>query len=526
MRPRIGTAVIALSAVFAAPSMVVSPEPASATGPGVHPDFNGDGYADLPIPVAGEDLGGVPNAGAIHVLYGSANGPRRKGSQLFSQETPGAVGGARPWEVFGLKWTSGDFDGDGFDDLAVGIMGDRIGGKTAGSVQVFFGSSKGLTTKGDVLLNEALPGFPGSPQQGDAFGTALAAGDFDGDGRDDLAVGNPLEGWGGGDDYGTIYVFHGRKSGISRSGVDRFNQSTPGVAGAPDDGDDFGASLAAGDFDRDGRDDLAIGAPGERVGAHNAAGVVHVLYGSPSGLRGAGDDLWSQAGPDVPGAVGTGDKFGSSLVVGRFDGDGRDDLAIGVAGDDVGAATEAGSVVVLRGRRDGLTHRRARLLSYATAGVKGGPRSDDLFGLALTAGDFDGDGHGDLAVAVPTRAVSGVPGAGEVVVFRGGASARPLSGIPRRLNQESGGVSSVAEKSDYFGTAVTAGDFDGDGRADLCVGAGGEDFAGIANAGVAHVMFGRPSGVNGHGSTLLSQNSRHIPNRAESADVFGNELLL
>jgi hypothetical protein len=511
--------------IVAIPVAVTSPRVAAAAASRVHPDFNGDGYADLPIPVPGENLKGADNAGALHVLYGSAGGPRAKGSQFLNQATPGVIGSPKSWEIFGLDWSAGDFDDDGYDDMAVGIIGDRIGGHNRGGVQVFFGSASGLTTTGSMLLNEALPGFPGAPQSGDTFGFAVEAGDFDGDGHDDLAVGNPGEAWGGGDEYGTVYVFSGRSSGLSTTGIRRFNQTTAGIAGAPGDGDRFGLALAVGDFDKDGHDDLAIGAPGETIGSHSDAGVVHVLYGSVSGLRTAGDDLWSQAVPDVPGSVGTGDKFGASLATGRLDADNRDDLAIGAFGDAVGAVADAGSIVVLRGRSGGLTSAGARRLSYATSGVKGHAVGGDLFGMALASDDFDGDGHGDLAVAAPGRTVSGRSGAGEVVVFRGAVSSRPLAGPSRRLNEHSDGVGGEPQNGDFFGTQVTATDFDGDGRGDLCVGAAGEDFSGVVDGGVAYVMYGRASGLGGRGSRAFSQDSAWMPNHAENHDVFGNQAL-
>ena len=520
------TTIAGLASLLAVPvAVVIAPQIASASVPEVHPDFDGDGYADLPIPAPGEDLAGAGNAGVVHVLYGSARGPRAHGSQRLSQAAPGAKGNPGDWELFGLDCGFGDFDGDGYDDLAVGILGDLIGGADRGGVQVFYGSADGLTTQGDVLLNEALPGFPGAPDPGDVFGFAVAAGDFDGDGRDDLAVGNPGEAWGGGDEYGAVYVFEGRTSGLSTAGVRMFSQRTYGISEEPGDGDRFGMSLASGDFDGNGRDDLAIGAPGEKIRGHDDAGVVHVLHGSSSGLNSARDELWTQAGPDVPGSIGTANAFGSSLAVGHLDGDERDDLAIGVTGDDIGTVDRAGSVIVLRGWEGGLTGLGARRFSYATAGVKGVPHSVDVFGYALAAADYDGDGHGDLAVSVPARKVAGKPLAGEVIVFRGGAALRPLAGPVRRLNQNSSGISGGAETNDHFSSYIAAGDLDGNGRDDLCVGVAGEDFAGIDSAGVAHVLFGRASGLHGGGSRTFSQDTNGIPDHAENGDVFGNQAL-
>ena len=84
----------------------------------------------------------------------------------------------------------GDFDDDGFDDLAIGVIGDRVGPvNNAGTVNALYGSSAGLTTAGSQLWHQNIAGVRGEATSGDLFGNALAVGDFDGDGFDDLAIG-------------------------------------------------------------------------------------------------------------------------------------------------------------------------------------------------------------------------------------------------------------------------------------------------------------------------------------------------
>ena len=110
-----------------------------------------------------------------------------------------------------------------------------------------------------------------------------------------------------------------------------------------------------GDFNGDGIGDLAVGAPGEDIGAIVDAGVVHVMNGSAAGLTATGSQYWNQNSAGIADAVETGDGFGSTLTAGDFNGDGRDDLAIGAPAEDVGATVDAGVVHVLYGSAAGLT---------------------------------------------------------------------------------------------------------------------------------------------------------------------------
>src|SRR5947199_351050 len=90
-----------------------------------------------------------------------------------------------------------------------------------------------------------------------------------------------------------------------------------------------------GDFNGDGSADLAVGVPGEDVGGVNGAGAVNVLYGGTGGLSATGNQLWSQDSPGVLDAPGVSEFFGQALAIGDLNGDGRDDLAVGVPYEDV-----------------------------------------------------------------------------------------------------------------------------------------------------------------------------------------------
>src|SRR5829696_3344538 len=158
--------------------------PAAATDAGsLRADFNHDGFADLAVGVPAEDVGGMTDAGAVNVLYGRAGGLSGAGSQYFTQDTPGVGSSAEASDEFGLAVAAGDFNHDGFADLAVGVPGADVGATTdAGAVNVLYGSAAGLSGAGSQLFTQDTPGVGSSAEASDFLGLALAAGDFNHDG--------------------------------------------------------------------------------------------------------------------------------------------------------------------------------------------------------------------------------------------------------------------------------------------------------------------------------------------------------
>jgi hypothetical protein len=188
------------------------------------------------------------------------------------------------------------------------------------------------------------------------------------------------------------------------------------------------------DFNHDGADDLAIGAPSETVGGLFAAGAAHVLYGSASGLTGTGSQVWTQDSPGVPDTAESGDHFGDALAAGDFDHDGFADLAVGVDLEEVDGAEGAGGVNVLYGSAGGLTGTGSQFFTQ----VGGAVERSDFFGRALTSGDFNHDGFTDLAAAAPLESVGGVTLAGAVSILPG--SAGGLTSVGGRLFTQVGGA--------------------------------------------------------------------------------------
>src|ERR687898_198232 len=372
-------------------------------------DFNNDGSEDLAVGVPFESVGSIESAGAVNVLYGSAGGLSGAGSQLFTQDTPGVPGAAEDFDQFGAALAAGDFNGDGFTDLAVGAPGESVGAiEAAGAVNVLYGSAGGLSGAGSQLFTQDTAGVPSAAEDFDFFGFALAAGDFDNDVFADLAAGAPVESVGAIESAGAVNVLYGSAGGLSGAGSQLFTQDTAGVPSAAEDFDQFGAALAAGDFNGDGFTDLAVGAPGESVGAIEAAGAVNVLYGSAGGLSGAGSQLFTQDTAGVPSAAEDFDFFGFALAAGDFDNDGFADLAVGAPFESVGAIEAAGAVNVLYGSAGGLSGAGSQLFTQDTAGVPSAAEDFDFFGFALAAGDVDNDGFADLAVGAPFESVGAI----------------------------------------------------------------------------------------------------------------------
>jgi hypothetical protein len=288
----------------------------------------------------------------------------------------------------GYSVTAGDFNGDGRDDVAVGIPFAEVGvAVDAGAVAVLYGSSDGISGTGSQFWTQDSPGVLGGSESHDHFGRALAAGDFNGDGRDELALGAANESVSGAFNAGAVNVLIGSAGGLTATGNQVWTQDAIGGSQSSEDYDHFGFSLTAADANDDNRDDLAIGAHGEDLGA----GIVHVLFGTASGLGTLGNINLTQEA--VGGLSENNDHFGESLATGDFNGDDRFDLIAAAPSEGIGAATKAGTVYVVYG---GIAFSGGEEWNQNTSGILDAAETDDLFGLGLDAGGgrSAGDGFG------------------------------------------------------------------------------------------------------------------------------------
>jgi hypothetical protein len=476
-------------------------------------DFNGDGFGDLAVGVRENS-----SRGAVHVLRGSATGITAVGSQFWSQNSIGIADTPENGDDFGRSLAVGNFNGDGFADLAIGVPGENAG---AGAVHVLYGSASGLTATGSEFWTQASTGVGDEPEPGDHFGATLAGGNVNSSTvATELVIGAPDEDLGAVTDAGIVQVLNGTASGLTGAGSQIWSQNSIGVADTAETGDRFGSSLAVGSVGGSGLLDLAVGVPEEDIGTVKDAGVVHVLLGSPTGLSATGSSVWSQNSESIGDNAEAGDGFGASLAIGNVGGSNFGDLVVGIPGENIGAAENAGMVQTIPGAAAGPTGTGSRTFSQATAGIADAPETGDQFGFSVAVGDFGGNSYLDLAVGAPGEGSGTLPHFGVVHVIPGSTSGPTATGS-QLWSQDSVGVADSAEANDRFGTALAATNFGNTSDADLAIGVPGESVGAAQSAGIVQVFPGSDAFLTSTGSKTFSQNTAGVADTAEASDAMG-----
>jgi hypothetical protein len=506
------------------------------TSVGTSGDVNGDAFADVVIGAPNNDAGGV-DAGRAYVYYG---GPGV--NPIADLILTGAAAG----DEFGYSvGAAGDVNGDGSSDVIVGARGNDTGGANSGRIYAYFGGSEADATA-DVEISVA--------RAQDLFGHAVGgAGDVNGDGLGDVIAGanfndagglvsgrafvfsiysyvvlSPNGGdlWVGGEPVKVRWLGHDLAdleisfdsggtwstlaAGVGGVETNEVTVTAPSVATAfarvrlaysgevvtqstsdASDGvfrialpeappsvahrldlqlsgeaaqDRFGnASKGAGDVNGDGFDDVIIGAFGNDAGGA-VAGRAYVYYGGPA----------ADTAPDLTltGAA-AGDNFGIAVAsAGDMNGDGFADVIVGAIRADAGGV-DNGRVYVYYGAP----------APDPTADLTfNGQATNDLFGVSVaTAGDVNGDGFTDVIVGAYLNDAGGTD-SGRAYVYFGGPGADATADLT---------LTGAAAGENFGFSVATARDVNGDGFAEVIVGAAGSD-AGGADAGRAYVYYGGP----------------------------------
>ena len=418
-------------------------------------DVNGDGLADVIVGAPGHSSG----TGRAYVFLGSASGPSTPAATTLTGETTGSAFGR---SVAG----AGDVNGDGFGDVLVGADGYST---LTGRAYVFLGSASGLgTTPALTLTGEA---------SGDAVGGSGAGGGYStGAGSAAVVGGAPAHA----SNTGRTFVYHGGATGIGTPAATILDGETTGSF--------FGASVAgAGDVNGNGYADVVIGAYGHGGGTGRA-----YVYGGGAGGVG------TTAAATLTGEA-AGNQFGASVAgPGDVDGDGYADLVVGAPG----YSTDTGRAYVHHGSAAGVGTSASTTLT--------GEATGNLFGGAVSpAGDVNGDGFADIIVGA--RGYSG--SIGRAYVHRGGGSGVNTSPATTLTGEAAG---------DEFGRgASAAGDVNGDGYADLIVGAPAHD----ASTGRAYAHYGNSAQLGTSAAPTLTgeaTSSNFGVSVASAGDVNGD----
>ncbi len=455
-------------------------------------DVNGDGLADVIVGAKFADPAGGASAGKSYVVFGKNT---TTAIDLLTLGTGGfAIDGEAAGDQSGYSVSAaGDINGDGLADLIVGAyFADNPGKVDSGRSYVVFGKA----TNTDVALTDVAAGTGGGfvitgVNANDVSGTAVsAAGDVNGDGFADVIVGAPQSDPGGQANAGTSYVVFGKATTtaidlgtVAAGGAGAGGFAITGQAA----GELSGYSVkGAGDVNGDGLADLLVGAYVADPVSGVDAGRTYVVFGKANTTSIDLAQVAAGNGGFVIEGAAANDKSGWSVSgAGDVNGDGLADVVVGAPG----SATSVGHSYVVFGKAGGAVVDLANLV--AGGFVINGQNTSDQSGLSVSAaGDMNGDGLTDLIVAATHASPGGlaIAGASYVVFGKATTTAIDLSAVAQG---QGGFVINGEATNDNSGASVSAaGDVNGDGLADLIVGAYGADPAGLGNAGRSYVIFG------------------------------------